>query len=122
MKSKLDVEIGPQGSVLFLARHEGGQRAEYLFHRQGPWAMHLEIALGEEPLRALPLQPAGQEGSFAATDGDFQVELAYVVHADALEIRLCLANRSPEPRSCRWLRLVTGVDTYMERYLSLIHI
>ncbi|MCY2927765.1 MAG: hypothetical protein NT031_20465, partial [Planctomycetota bacterium] len=61
------------------------------------------------------------EGTFAADEGDFQVELAYVVHADALEIRLGLANRSPEPRSCRWLRLVTGVDTYMERYPDWNH-
>ncbi|MEI7836607.1 MAG: hypothetical protein WCK05_09360 [Planctomycetota bacterium] len=121
MKSNLDVEVGPQGSLLSLVRTEGARRAEYVFHREGPWAMHLEVALGDEPLRSLPLQPAGQEGTFAADEGHFQVELAYVVHAEAVEIRIRLANRSADSHPCRWLRLVSGIDTYMERYPDWNH-
>ncbi|MCY2930470.1 MAG: hypothetical protein NTV86_13415 [Planctomycetota bacterium] len=121
MTSNLDVEIGAEGGVLSLVRREGGKRAEYLFHRQGPWAMHLEIALGEEPLRAVPLRAAGEGWRFEADEGDFRVELEYVLHADALEIRVSATNTAAQPRACRWLRLVSGVDTHMERYPDWNH-
>ncbi len=112
MSDQIRLQTAPTGAILGIDM----RGAHYRFHREAPWATHVEIALEAGPPERVALAEAEAGRRYECRTGGFALRLAYTPVDDGLAVTLTIRNTASVRRACRWLRLVTGLDTYMDRY------